>query len=197
MEIVSRRSVLLFRKDREFGPILRRFLVNTLFDSTFMQLGIIMGSVSTANPDLRLVIGTLISSSVALGISTGVSVYESETLERERRVAELEKALFRNLDNTMITENYRTYAAVLSLVNFLTPFACCSIVCVPLILAAVGLLSVSAASWVSGILALGVIFVAGVYLGRRGRQNPLVKGIKMTAFGAVAFAIGFLVQTFI
>jgi len=162
-----------------------------------MQLGIIIGSSSATNPDLRLVIETLISSSVALGISTGVSVYESETLERERRIAELEKALFRNLDNTMIIENYRTYAAILSLVNFLTPFACCSIVSIPLILATVGLLSISAASWASAISALGVIFVVGGYLGRRGRQNPLIKGIKMTAFGAIAFAVGFLVQTFI
>jgi predicted membrane protein (TIGR00267 family) len=189
--------VTLFRKDKEFGPILRRFLVNTLFDSTFMQLGIIIGSVSVTNSDLRLVIGTLISSSVALGISTGISVYESETLERERRVVELEKALFRNLDNTMITENYRTYATVLSLLNFLTPFMCCSIVSIPLILATVGLLRVSVAPWVSAILALGVLFVAGAYLGRRGRQNPLIKGIKMAAFGAIAFAIGFLVQTLI
>jgi predicted membrane protein (TIGR00267 family) len=188
---------VLSRIGKEVGPILRRFFINTLFDSTFMQLGIIIGSASTAHPDLRLVIGTLISSSVALGISTGISVYESETLERERRVAELEKALFRNLDNTMITENYRTYAVVLSIVNFLTPFACCGIVVIPLILAMLELLSGATASWISILLALSILFVAGTYLGRLGRQNPLIKGLRMTAFGILAFVVGFLIQTLI
>jgi predicted membrane protein (TIGR00267 family) len=172
-------------------------LVNTLFDSTFMQLGIIMGSAFAADPDLRLIIGTLISSSVALGISTGISVYESETLERERRIVELEKALFRNLDNTTITKNYSSYAAVLSFVNFLTPLVCCSIVSIPLVLAAVGLVSVSAVSWISAIFALGIVFAAGVYLGKSGQKNPLIKGIKMTVFGAIAFAIGFVVQSLV
>lgn len=187
----------LSRTGKEIGPVLRRFFINTLFDSTFMQMGIIIGSTFAANPDLRLVIGTLISSSVALGISSGVSVYESEKLERERRVAELEKALFRNLDHTMITENYKTYAIVLSIVNFLTPFMCCGIVIIPLVLAMFRLTSIVTASWASILLALGILFVAGTYLGRLGRQNPFIKGLRMTAFGVIAFVAGFLIQTLI
>jgi len=187
----------LSRTGKEIGPVLRRFFINTLFDSTFMQMGIIIGSIFAANPDLRLVIGTLISSSVALGISSGVSVYESEKLERERRVAELEKALFRNLDHTMITENYKTYAIVLSIVNFLTPFMCCGIVIIPLVLAMFRLTSIVTASWASILLALGILFVAGTYLGRLGRQNPFIKGLRMTAFGVIAFVAGFLIQTLI
>jgi len=162
-----------------------------------MQMGIIIGSTFAANPDLRLVIGTLMSSSVALGISSGVSVYESEKLERERRVAELEKALFRNLDHTMITENYKTYAIVLSIVNFLTPFMCCGIVIIPLVLAMFRLTSIVTASWASILLALGILFVAGTYLGRLGRQNPFIKGLRMIAFGVIAFVAGFLIQTLI
>ena len=187
----------LSRTGKEIGPVLRRFFINTLFDSTFMQMGIIIGSIFAANPDLRLVIGTLISSSVALGISSGVSVYESEKLERERRVAELEKALFRNLDHTMITENYKTYAIVLSIVNFLTPLVCCGIVVIPLILAMFKLTSIAIASWASILSALGILFVAGTYLGRLGRQNPFIKGLRMIAFGVIAFVAGFLIQTLI
>ena len=187
----------LSRTGKEIGPVLRRFFINTLFDSTFMQMGIIIGSTFAANPDLRLVIGTLMSSSVALGISSGVSVYESEKLERERRVAELEKALFRSLDHTMITENYKTYAIVLSIVNFLTPLVCCGIVVIPLILAMFKLTSIAIASWASILSALGILFVAGTYLGRLGRQNPFIKGLRMIAFGVIAFVAGFLIQTLI
>lgn len=169
--------------------------MNTLFDSTFMQLGIIVGSVFAANLDLRLIIGTLISGSVALGMSTGISVYESETLERERRIVELEKALFRNLDNTMIAEKYKAYAAVLSVLNFLTPIACCGVVTIPLILAVFGSLNRLVASWSSMFFALGLIFAAGVYLGKNGRQNRVVNGAKMALLGAIAFAVCFLIQS--
>jgi len=187
----------VFERVREIGPILRRLSMNTLFDSTFMQLGIIIGSAFAANPDLRLVMGTLVASSVSLGISSGVSVYESETLERERRVVELEKALFRKLDNTIITENYRTYAMILFVVNFFTPIVCCSIIIVPLILAAFQLLDTATASWVSVTVALGILFVAGAYFGRLGKQKPFIKGLRMVIFGAAAFTIGYLIQILI
>jgi len=188
---------VLFKRGKEIGPILRRFFVNTLFDSTFMLLGIVIGSAFAADPDLRLVMGTLVASSVALGISTGVSIYESETLERERRVVELEKALFRKLDDTIITENYKTYVTILSVVNFFTPFVCCGVVIVPLIAAAFQLLDIATAAWISVALALSILFVAGTYLGRLGKQNPFVKGVRMVIFGVAAFVIGYLIQILI
>jgi len=187
----------LLEKGGEISPILRRFLINTLFDSTFMQLGIIMGSAFAASADLRLTMGTLVASSFALGISTGVSVYESETLEREKKMIELEKALFRNLDNTTIAENFRSYARTLAVVNFFTPLLCCGIVSIPLLFAMLELVDGTTASWISVISALGILFITGTYLGRLGKQNPLVKGLRMVAFGVIAFIIGFLIQTWI
>ena len=187
----------LLEKSRDISPILRRFLINTLFDSTFMQLGIIMGSAFAAGADLRLTIGTLVASSVALGISTGVSVYESETLEREKKMIELEKALFRKLDNTMIAENFKSYARILAVVNFFTPLLCCAIVSIPLLFATLKLVDGITASWVSVISALGILFITGTYLGRLGKRNPLTKGLRMVVFGVIAFIIGFLIQTWI
>lgn len=188
---------ILLERTAEIGPILRRLFINTLFDSTFTQLGIIIGSAFAADPNLGTVMGTLIASSVALGISTGVSVYESETLERERKIMELEKALFRKLDNTMITQNYKTYVMILAVVNFFTPFVCCGVVIIPLILAKFRLLDVTIGPWISVALALGILFVAGTYLGRIGKQNPFFKGIRMVVFGVAAFVIGFLIQILI
>jgi predicted membrane protein (TIGR00267 family) len=188
---------ILFKRSREIGPILRRFFINTLFDSTFVQLGIVISSILAINEDLRLIIGTLVASSFALGISTGVSVYESEMLERERRVVDLEKALFRKLDNTVITENYKTYAMILAFLNFLTPLMCCGIILIPIIFAAFQLLDRTLASWLSVALALAILFTAGTYLGRLSKQNPLIKGLRMVIFGVLAFIIGFLIQMLI
>jgi predicted membrane protein (TIGR00267 family) len=188
---------VLLQRVKEIGPILRRFFINTLFDSTFTQLGIIMGSAFAANPDLRIIIGTLVASSVALGISTGVSVYESERLERERRIVELEKALFRDLKDTVISEKYGKYVLIVSVVNFFTPLICCSIVIIPLLLAELQLLNLITASWISVALALALLFLAGTYLGRLGKQNPFWKGTRMVIFGVAAFGIGYIIQILI
>lgn len=188
---------ILFTGDRELGSILRRFFINTLFDSTFMQIGIIVGSAFAANQDLHLIIRTLVASSIALGISTGVSTYESEKLERMIKIAELEKAMFRKLDETIISERDRTSVIIISTINFLTPLLCCFIILIPFILSDLGFFSVTVSSMISIVLALSVLFFAGAYLGRLGKRDPFMKGLRMVVFGAIAFIIGFLIQRLI
>jgi hypothetical protein len=78
--------------------------VNTIFDSTFVLLGIIIGSAFSESPDLHTVLTTMLISSLSLGISTGVSVYEAESLERERRIIDLEKHMFRKLKGTDVEQ---------------------------------------------------------------------------------------------
>ena len=194
MGVFSLNLKISLGKLAEIGPILRRFFINTLFDSTFTQLGVLIGSAFADSPDLRLVIGTLISSSIALGISTGVSVYESETLERERKTIELEKALFRKLDKTRLADSYRDYARLLAIVNFVTPLICCAVIVTPIVAAFFNILTTSTASWLSIIFALSILFAAGVYFGRYGKQNPIKKGLRMVGFGIIAFAAGYLIQ---
>lgn len=188
---------ILLRRVREIAPILRRLFINTLFDSTFTLIGIIIGSIFSTIPNLQILIGTAVASSFALGISSGVSVYESESIERERKLVELEKALFIDLQNTVITENYKTYALILAFINFLTPLICCGIILAPFILVAFNLIEPIIASWMSVSIAFGIIFVTGVFFGRFGKTNPLVKGLRMVFFGAIAFIIGYLIQTIV
>ena len=184
-------------KSKDVGPILRRLFINTLFDSTFMLLGIIIGFASLSNPDPSVILATMVSTRIALGISTGVSMYESESMERERRIVELEKALFRELDNTKIEEAAKTATFIISLINSLTPLASCAAIAFPFLLVSVRILDIKIAPWLSVGLAMGIIFLAGVYLGRVGKTNPWIKGLKMVAFGFLAFFIGFLIQTLV
>jgi len=184
-------------KDLDLGPALRRFFINTLFDSTFMLLGVIIGSAFSENPDIRVILATMVTSSLALGISTGVSVYEAESLERDRKIIELEKALFRNLDETTISKSWKTATMVISLFNFLTPLTSCTITVFPFLIALSGLLEVKLAAWLSIALDFGILFLAGIYLGRLGKRNSWIKGIRMLAFGVLAFIIGYWIESLI
>jgi len=179
------------------GPIIRRFFINTLFDSTFMLLGIIVGSAFAADAGLKVIIVTMLTTSVALGISTGVSVYEAESLEQERRIADLEKALFTDLQDTNIQKTAKNTILLATIINFATPLFSCAVTVTPFIFAALGIIAIEIAGWVSVTLALSTLFGAGVYMGRIGKTNPYKKGARMVVFGVLAFAIGFLLDWFI
>jgi len=180
------------------GPIIRRFFINTLFDSTFMLLGIIVGSAFAGIvAGLNVIIITMLTTSLALGISTGVSVYEAESLEQERKIADLEKALFTDLKDTSIQKTAKYTIIIATLINFATPLFSCAVTITPFVLVAMGILPLDIAGWISVVLALSTLFVAGVYMGRIGKTNPYKKGLRMVAFGVLAFAIGFLLNLLI
>ena len=186
---------MLRRED--VGPIIRRFFINTLFDSTFMLLGIVVGAAFAADASLGVVMVTMVTSSLALGISSGVSVYEAESLERERKISELERALFRDLSGTTIERAARSIIILVALINFLTPLFSCAVTISPFVLVALQVLETNLASWFSVVLALSMLFGAGVFLGRLGKKNPWIKGLRMVGFGLLAFIIGFLLDSLI
>ncbi len=186
---------LLSRGD--VAPLLRRSFTNTLFDSTFMLLGIVVGVAHASGAGLRAIVLTMATSSLALGISTGVSVYESELLEREREISELEMALFRDLDGTWIERSAKSIALLLALVNFSTPLLSCGVAISPFALVALKALGLEEAAWASIALALGMLFAAGAYMGRAGDRNPWIRGLRMVGFGLIAFAAGFLLDSLI
>lgn len=183
-------------KRLRLGSAFRRFFTNTLFDSTFMLLGVVIGS-AFENPDIRVILTTMLTSSLALGISTGVSVYEAESLEQDRRITELEKALFRRIDETAIARSIKKTVVLISFLNFLTPLISCAVAVSPFLLAALRIIEIRLAVWISIVLALCTLFFAGSYLGKLGKKNPWIKGLRMLGFGLIAFIVGYCIESLI
>ena len=163
-----------------------------------MLLGIVVGSAfAGAAVGLNIIILTMLTTSLALGISTGVSVYEAESLEQERKISDLEKALFTDLKDTSIHKTAKSIILLATAINFATPLFSCAVTITPFILVQIGLLPLYIAGWLSVGLALSTLFGAGVYMGRIGKTNPYKKGLRMVAFGVLAFVIGFLLNLLI
>jgi predicted membrane protein (TIGR00267 family) len=190
-------NLIKILRTEDAGCIIRRFFINTLFDSTFMLLGIIVGAAFAADASLGVIMVTMLTSSLALGISTGVSVYEAESLEHERKISELEQAMLTDLDNTVIDKTSKSITMLAMLINFLTPIFSCAVTILPFALVSLQILEINVASWFSVASALSILFGAGVYLGKIGKKNPWIKGLRMTAFGVVAFLIGFLLDALV
>lgn len=178
----------------DIGPSLRRFFINTLFDSTFTLLGVIVGSAFVAKPEIEAILGTMITISLGLGISSGVSVYQAESLEREREVQELEKAMLTSLKATKIMTSARNITIIVTAVNLLTPFLVCALYICPLAVAHAGIIGINVAAWTSIAIALITLMVTGVIVGRKGKENAILKGVKMATLGGVTFLIGYLIR---
>jgi predicted membrane protein (TIGR00267 family) len=174
----------------------RGFFINTLFDSTFTLLGIIVGSAFTQNPDISLIIGTLITSSLALGISSGVSVYEAEKIESEKELEALEDAMLADLEDSMIEEELTGHAWIVAIIIFLTPLLACLINLIPFFLSSLQIISINLAGWIAISLSLGILFFAGYYFGEKPRE-AIIKGLRMVVFGALAFILGVLIKSII
>jgi predicted membrane protein (TIGR00267 family) len=175
----------------ETWPTIRRYLINTVFDSTFVMLGIIIGSAFSSEPNMRLIIVTILTSSVALGISTGVSTYEAENLEQNKRLDEIEKAMLRPLDDTHLGRSARSSMLLISFFIFLAPLLVGMIILSPFLLLNEEIVT---AAWIAIALAIGILFTTGVFMGRSGGRNPWVQGARMAFIGAIAFVICFYIE---
>ena len=175
----------------ETGPALRRYFVNTMFDSTFAVLGIIIGSALTADADSGLVIATIITSCVALAISTGSSVYEGETLEQSRRMDEIGRAMLRPVEETNLGKASKASAAIIALSNSLAPLMSGAIIVSPFVL--LGDETILVAAEVAIVLAIILLFITGFIMGKISERNPWWKGMRMALVGVAAFFVCYLI----
>ncbi len=175
----------------ETGPSLRRYFVNTIFDTTFVVLGVIIGSALSPHPSIDVVVTTIITSSVALAISTGSSVYEGESLEQSRRLNEISRAMLSSVDETDLGKTSRASIIIISLANSCAPLLAGAITITPFLVFSAA--DIVTAAEVSITLALSILFVTGYFMGRIANKNPWFKGLRMATIGLIAFGICYLI----
>ena len=182
----------------DVSELFRRYFITNLFDSTFVSLGVLSATALVPNPNLALTLSTLAATCVAIGVSTGVGVYEAERLEGEIRIAKMEKAMLRDMRDTDVHRGIRTFRVFVSLVNLAVPLLVLGIVATPLLLAsALGSPSPSTAAMISIVLAIAIIFVAGAFLGRLAERNALREGLRMTAAALATFLLLLVLETWV
>jgi predicted membrane protein (TIGR00267 family) len=173
--------------------IMRRYFVVNGFDGALTMLGLIMGFYVSNRVDLAVVITTCLAAALALGMSGISSAYISESAERRRSLAQLEKAMAVSLD-----ESHHARAAIwipwlVALVNGIAPLLIALIIIVPLWLARGGMVLPLAPLPAAMAVALVVIFLLGVFLGRVGGTFWLWSGLQSLAVALVTVVLIYLI----
>lgn len=173
------------------AEIARRYFAMNAFDGVLTTIGVLVGNYLAGVRDLSIPIRTGIATSIAMGISGLWGAYLTETAERRRELAELEKISLIDQSDTSIGRASRYAVIVVSIVDGLAPALAAMIVMVPLFLGpliANPLLSYALA----GGLALLSLFALGLFLGKVSEENLIGFGFKTLLAGLVAIAINFL-----
>lgn len=174
---MPRASDTLLMISRSYGIARRYFVVNG-FDGALTLLGLNIGFYVSGESPLLVVIGACLGATVALGVSGISSAYISESAERERELQELEGAMVRDLSDTTHGQASRYIPVFVALVNGLAPFSIGMVIMLPLWLANAEVALPLPPLESSILVALFVLFLLGIVIGRIRGGNWLWSGLR-------------------
>lgn len=182
---------LLLRITSSRGIIRRYFVVNG-FDGALTMLGLIIGFLVSSPAELSLLINACLGAAIALGVSGVSSAYISESAERKRALGKLEDAMISNLQKSAHGEAARVAPVLVALVNGSAPLIISLLILTPLLLANAGILLPLPPLHAAIIVALLLVFLLGVFLGRIAGVSWLRSGIQTLLVAIVTAALIYL-----
>ena len=190
MNLIQQVSFLL-RITHSRGIARRYFVVNG-FDGALTMLGLILGFLFSAPTELPVIISVCLSAAIALGMSGVSSAYVSEAAERRRALAELEAAMVTDLQETAHGEAARSVPLLIALVNGAAPLFISLIILMPLWLSNAGMVMPFSPLHAAIVIALLLIFLLGVFLGRISGISLLRSGLQTLVLAMVTSLLIYL-----
>ncbi len=172
--------------------IARRYFVVNGFDGALTMLGLILGFLVSSPAELPVIISVCLGAAIALGMSGVSSAYVSEVAEQRRELAKLEAAMVTDLQESARGEAIRWVPMLIALVNGSAPLFISLIILIPLWLSNDGIVLPLSPLHAAIIIALLLIFLLGVYLGRISGISWLRSGIQTLLVALVTAVLIYL-----
>ena len=190
MNLLEQASFLL--RITRSSDIVRRYFVVNGFDGALAMLGLIIGFLVSDAGDLTVIINVCVGAAIALGMSGLSSAYVSETAERRRELGKLEEAMITDLHDSAHGEAAREVPLLIALVNGLAPLIISLLILLPLFLHQAGFPLPLPPLYAAIVVALLVIFLLGVFLGRISGVSWLRSGIQTLLVAIVTATLIYL-----
>ncbi len=190
MNLLNQASFLL--RITHSRDIMRRYFVVNGFDGALTMLGLIIGFLLSGTSDLTIVINVCLGAAIALGMSGLSSAYVSESAERRRALNKLEKAMIDDLHESAHGEAARGVPLLIALVNGLAPMVMSLFILAPLFLGRAGIPLPLSPLYAAIVVALLIVFLLGVFLGRISGVSWLRSGIQTLLVAIVTAALIYL-----
>ena len=158
--------------------IMRRYFVVNGFDGALTMLGLIIGFIVNDADDLSVIINVCLGAAIALGMSGLSSAYICEAAERKRALGKLEQAMVSDLTDSAHGSASRWVPLLIALVNGLAPLLISLLILLPMLLSISGVALPASPLYIAITIALLLIFLLGVFLGRIADISWLRSGIQ-------------------
>ncbi len=187
------RVATLFRITQSHGIARRYFVVNG-FDGALTMFGLIVGFYVTDNNDNSVLLSVCLGAAIALGMSGLSSAYISESAEKRKELLELEEAMMRDLSDTAYGQAARMLPLLIAVINGSAPLLIALIIVMPLWAEYLSLDLPMPAMEMAMLLAVVVIFLLGVFLGRVSGAHWFLAGARTLAIAAVTMLLIYLLS---
>lgn len=157
------------------------------------MMGMIIGFLISATDDLMIVINACLAAGIALGMSGLSSAYVSEVAERKRALSKLEEAMIVDLQETAHGDAARWVPVWIAVVNGAAPLFISLLILLPLWLSSAGLALPLPPLQSAIIVALLLIFMLGVLLGRIAGISWLRSGVQTMLIALITAALIYLI----
>jgi len=186
-----RQIKFLLHITRTHGIVRRYFVVNG-FDGALTMLGLIIGFLFSEAMDISIIINVCIGAAIALGVSGISSAYVSEAAERRRHLTKLEEAMATDLQDSAHGSAARWVPILIALINGSAPLIISLLILTPLWLSHAGIPLPLSPLYLAIAIALLLIFLLGVFLGRIAGTSWLRSGIQTLLIALLTAALIYL-----
>ncbi len=174
--------------------IARRYFFTNGYDGALTILGLIVAFYTTGDVPTHTAISACLGAAIALCISGLTSAYISESEERKKELAELERALVTDLGDSEFGKASQWVPVWISLVNGLAPFLVSLFIIAPLWMDQIGI-ALPFPPLESAIgFALLAIFFLGLFLGKTSGSFWLWSGLRALLIAVVTCLIIFALK---
>ena len=165
------------------GNFLRGFI-----DGSLSTLGIVIGASAA---DTSIIVAASTGGTLANGISNIVSAFSAERADHYAELRKVEGAMVdKDLKESALESRMHKQTLVAGIIDGLATILGGALPILPYLF-----IPPNQAMVVSILLVLLALAVIGIYLGKLSRRNILFSALKMAAFGIVAAAAVYLVQS--
>ncbi len=171
---------------------MRRYFVVNGFDGALTMLGLIIGFLFSSPSSLQVIINACMGATIALTVSGTSSAYVSEQAELRLALNNLQDAMLTELQEGAHAEAARWVPIFIALVNGLAPLIISLLIIAPLWLATQGVTFIITPLQGAIFIAILIIFLFGVFLGRLSGVTWLISGIKTLLIAALTIALIYL-----
>lgn len=178
------------------NDIVRRYFVVNGFDGALTMLGLIIGFLVSSTSDLTVTINVCLSAAIALGMSGLSSAYISEYAERRRALGKLEQAMVSDLQESAHGVASHWMPLLIALVNGLAPLVISLLILLPIWLSIAGFSLPLPPLYAAIIIALLLVFLLGVFLGRIAGISWFISGMQTMLVAIVTAALIYLFTGF-